>query len=169
MPPQASVGGVIGSTSRRPCRTPCASRPSGRRQRLAVRGGLGEPYGGFHLVVVDGVLIVDPSRRFLLLDDDHVREQEEGDHGQVEIEARQRDDAARDLVEVGQEAQRGDRLHQELRQHQAPVFCTISTPLITNRKQITAATMNAITWFLVSAEMHEPIARNAPAIRKLPR
>ena len=40
--------------------------------------------------------------------------------------------------------------------------------LITNRKQITAAMMNAMTWFLVSAETNEPIARNAPAIRKLP-
>ena len=39
---------------------------------------------------------------------------------------------------------------------------------MTSRKQMAAETMKAITWFLVSAEMHEPMARNAPAIRKLP-
>ena len=46
---------------------------------------------------------------------------------------------------------------------------TSSSPLMTSRKQTVAATMKAITWFLVSAEMHEPMARKAPAIRKLPR
>src|SRR5215475_966329 len=45
---------------------------------------------------------------------------------------------------------------------------TSSSPLITSRKQRVAATMNAITWFLVSAEMHEPTAKKAPAIKKLP-
>ena len=48
-------------------------------------------------------------------------------------------------------------------------FNTSSRPLMVNRKHTVAATMKAITWFLVSADMHDPMARIAPAIRKLPR
>ena len=46
---------------------------------------------------------------------------------------------------------------------------TISSPLIVNKKQTVAETIKAITWFFVMAEIHEPIARNAPAIKKLPK
>src|SRR5215468_2308151 len=44
---------------------------------------------------------------------------------------------------------------------------TIGEPLTVNTKHTAAVTTKAITWFLVSAERHAPIARKAPAIRKL--
>jgi len=37
-----------------------------------------------------------------------------------------------------------------------------------NAKQTTMLMMKAMTWLRVVAEMLEPMARNAPAIRKLP-
>ena len=47
--------------------------------------------------------------------------------------------------------------------------CTVSNPDSRNRKHITMLTTNAMTWFFVSAETNEPIARKPPAIRKLPK
>ena len=44
----------------------------------------------------------------------------------------------------------------------------LHNPQNVNKKQAVAANMNAMTWFLVMAEMQEPIARKAPAITKLP-
>src|SRR5262249_26169669 len=46
---------------------------------------------------------------------------------------------------------------------------TSGAPEIVNKKQITTLTTNAITWFLVVAEMQAPMDRYAPAIKKLPR
>src|SRR5258706_9253304 len=46
---------------------------------------------------------------------------------------------------------------------------TTDEPDTVSRKHTTAASTNAITWFLVSAEIAAPMARNAPAISKLPR
>ena len=41
-------------------------------------------------------------------------------------------------------------------------------PASVNRKQVSAVSTNAITWLLVIADMHEPTARNAPAMMKAP-
>ena len=46
--------------------------------------------------------------------------------------------------------------------------CTISRPLIRNKKQVAAAATNAITWFLVSADTAALIASMLPAISQLP-
>src|SRR5579885_1059077 len=46
---------------------------------------------------------------------------------------------------------------------------TMRVPLKMNQKQITTDTTNAMTWFLVVAEMQEPMARKPPAISRLPR
>ena len=53
--------------------------------------------------------------------------------------------------------------------HSANALMTTEVPMAINRKQIAAATTNAMTWFFVSAETKEPMARNPPAISKLPK
>ena len=45
---------------------------------------------------------------------------------------------------------------------------TTGKPAKMKIKHTTTATTNAITWFLVIAEMAEPTAKYAPAINKLP-
>ena len=45
---------------------------------------------------------------------------------------------------------------------------TIGSPLSRKAKQTTTDRMKATTWLRVSADMHEPIARNPPAISQLP-
>ncbi|MNT78516.1 hypothetical protein D3C72_2177580 [compost metagenome] len=45
---------------------------------------------------------------------------------------------------------------------------TSGKPLTMNRKHTLTARMKAITWFFASADMQEPIARNAPASSQLP-
>ena len=45
---------------------------------------------------------------------------------------------------------------------------TSSRPAMVNRKHTVALMMKAMTWFLVNAEMHDPIARKAPAMNRLP-
>ena len=42
---------------------------------------------------------------------------------------------------------------------QAKASSTMGKPLTINRKQALTARMKAITWFLLSADMHEPMAR----------
>ena len=46
---------------------------------------------------------------------------------------------------------------------------TSGKPLSTKPRQTTPLTTKAMTWLRVRAEMHEPMARNAPAISRLPR
>ena len=45
---------------------------------------------------------------------------------------------------------------------------TSGNPASRNRKHTTTARMKAITWLRVSADMHEPMARNPPASNRLP-
>lgn len=53
--------------------------------------------------------------------------------------------------------------------HVLNISKTIGNPLRLNAKQMTKLMTKATTWFFVSAEMHDPIARQAPASNKLPR
>ena len=47
-------------------------------------------------------------------------------------------------------------------------FRTNGNPLVKNRKHTTADTINAMTWLLVVAEMHDQIARKPPAMKNVP-
>ena len=46
---------------------------------------------------------------------------------------------------------------------------TMGMPETRNRKHTTTVRTKAMTWFLVAADRQAPMARNAPAIRRLPR
>ena len=138
------------------------NRTTARQAQREKRGGRGAMRG------LHGAGLI-ASIRLLEFDDDRVGVEEERDHGDEEHRVAQIDDAAHDRVEMGEEAERGDRVDQRLRAAQpARKPSTIGEPLTVKRKQAAAVSTKAITWFLVKADSAAPMARNAPAMRKLP-
>src|SRR5690606_1166077 len=58
-------------------------------------------------------MVRSPSGSLALFDHDNVGEQEEDDDGEIEEQARERDDAPADQLEVIEEAHRSDRIDDE--------------------------------------------------------